>query len=288
MTCFRMRLFFIVKETEQDMNQSLKTMALSSLCFSLMLPINSFASQGTKGGGGSSGGGGNNGGSGKPTSSRILLEAGSITTPSGRFPAVADTANVITVTAINHEGDAPKITMTSGPAGLIISQLNSVDNPPNGNGFSVATYVWTPTRDEIGTNAHATFAATTQSGESATLPIDFEPVHDIGPTFLSGFTATKVNDHIEAHWHPNESGDPDPLVYILTACYKSVIPGTNNPAIDCDTVDQTSSLSSLNIPLGPTTNIGNPSVPATYYGLFLAARKSASDLLVGQASVNLQ
>jgi hypothetical protein len=288
-----MGLFFIIKETEQDMNQGLKTMAFASLCFSLMLPINSFASQGAKGGGGSnaggSNGGGGNGGGGKPTSSRILLGASSITTPSGFFPAVAETANVITVTAINHEGDAPKITMTSGPAGLIIYQLNSVDNPPNGNGFSVATYVWTPNRNEIGTPAaHATFVATTLSGESATLPIDFEPVQDIGPTFLSGFTATKVNDHIEAHWNPNESGDPDPLVYTLTACYKSVIPGTDALAIDCDPVDTTDSLSSLNIPLGPTINVGNPSVPATYYGLFVYARKSASGLLVGQASVNLQ
>jgi hypothetical protein len=270
------------------MNQIMKTMAFASLCFSLMLPINSFASQGGKGGGGGNGGGGD-GGSGKPTSSRILLGASSVTTPGGLFPAVAETANIITVTAINHEGDAPRISTTSGPAGLIIYQLNSVDNPPSGNGISVATYVWTPSRNEIGSpTAHATFVATTQSGESATLHIDFEPVQEIGPTFLSGFTATKVDDHIEAQWRPNESGDPDPLVYTLTACYKSVKPGTDVPTIDCDSVDKTDSLSSLNIPLGPTTNIGNPSVPATYYGLFIFAWKSASGLLVGQASVNLQ
>jgi hypothetical protein len=272
------------------MNRILKAVVFASLCFSLMLPINSFASQGGKGGGGNNGGGGNGGsGGGKPAQSRLLLTASSIETPDGRFPAVADTATVITVTATNHEGDAPKIALISGPAGLIIYKLNSVDHPQNGNGFTVATYVWTPSRNDIGTTAaHAIFVATTQSGESATLPIDFEPVQDLGPGFLSGFTATKVNDHIEAHWNPNASGDPDPLFYTLTACYKSVVPGTNVPAIDCDSVDKTDSLSSLNIPLGPSTNVGNPSVPASYYGLFLYAWKANNGILVGQGSANLQ
>jgi hypothetical protein len=267
------------------MNRTLKAVAFASLCFSVMLPLNSFAGQGGKGGGGSNGGSGG----GKPVQSRLLLSAGFVATPDGRAPAIADWANVITVTATNHEGDAPKITMTSGPAGLIIYKLNSVDHPQNGNGFSVATYVWTPSRNDIGTTAHATFVATTQSGESATLPIDFEPVQDQGQAFiLSGFTATKVNDHTEAHWNPRASGNNEPLVYTLTACYKSVVPGTNDPAIDCDAVDKTDSLSSLNIPLGPTTNIGNPSVPATYYGLFLYAWQASNGLLVGQESVNLQ
>jgi hypothetical protein len=272
------------------MNQTLKAVAFASLCFSLMLPINCFGGQGGKSGGGSTSGGGGNGGSGsgKPTQSRLLVSVGSIATADGRLPAVADWANMITVTAINHEGDAPKINMTSGPAGLIIYKLNAVDNPPSGNGFTEETYLWTPSRSEIGTLAHATFVATAKSGESANISVDFEPVQDPGPEFLSGFTATKVNDHIEAHWNPNESGDPDPLVYTLIACYKSVVPGSTDLAIDCDTVDKTDALSSLNIPLGPSTNVGNPSVPATYYGLFLYAWKANNGILVGQVSVSLQ
>jgi len=91
------------------MNRILKAVVFASLCFSLMLPVNSFASQGGNGGGGSNGGDGGDGG--KSAQSRLLLTASSVATPDGRFPAVADTATVITVTAENHEGDAPKITM---------------------------------------------------------------------------------------------------------------------------------------------------------------------------------
>ena len=277
------------------MNRTLKAVAFASLCFSLMLPIPSFASK--NGGGSNSGGGGNNGGGGnggsgggKPAQSSVLLDAGfqGVLIVNGLISPVSDTDAVLTVTATNHEGDAPKISLASGPAGLIIHKLSSVDHPQNGNGFTVATYEWTPSRDEIGTARQVSFVATTQSGESVTLPIDFGPVQDGGPMFLSGFTGARVSDHIEAHWNPNQSGDSDPLVYTLTACYKSVVAGTTTPAIDCDSVDKTDALSSLNIPLGPAINIGNPSVPATYYGLFLDAWKAASGLHVGQASVNLQ
>jgi hypothetical protein len=274
------------------MNRTLKAVAFASLCFSLMLPINSFASGGGKGGGGSTGGGGTGGsGGGKPAQPRVLLSAGfqGVLVVNGQISPVSDVAAILTVTATNHEGDAPKISVTSGPAGLIIHTLSSVDNPPNGNGFTTATYEWTPSRNEIGTTPRQiTFTATTQSGQSVSLPVVFGPVQDSGPTFLSGFSAERVNDHIEAHWNPNESGDPDPLIYTLTACYKSVVPGTSDLAIDCDTVDKTDALNSLGIPLGPTTNIGNPAVPATYYGLFVDAWKASSGLHVGHASFNLQ
>ena len=276
------------------MNRILKVAAFTGLCFSLM-PISSFASQGGNKSGGS-GGGGNGGSGGKPTQSRLLFSV-SIPPgiPSGTAGAGSDWPSFITVTAINHEGDAPKITMTSGPAGLIVYKLDSIDHPPSGNGSTVETFVWTPSRSDIGTIAQATFVATTQSGETGTIPITFEPVEDSLPWTVSGFTATKVNDHIEAHWNPNESQNNstknDPLFYTLTACYKTVQAGTDVPAIGCDALgdrESLSALSALNIPLGPATNIGNPAVPATYYGLFLSAWSGIDGHLLAQASVNIE
>jgi hypothetical protein len=274
------------------MNRIFNAVAFASLCFSLVT-VNSFASQnGNKGGGG---GGGNNGGSGggKPVQSNLFYSASLPPgTPSGTAAAGSDWPSFITITAVNHEGDAPKITMTSGPAGLIIYKLDSVDNAPGGNGTTVETFVWTPSRSDIGVSAQATFVIATQSGESDTLPITFEPVEDLLPWIVSGFTATKVGDHIEAHWNPNESGNSstknDPLFYTLTACYESIQVGSDIPAVHCDELDKPDSLSSLNIPLGPRPNTGNPSVPATYYGLFLSAWSGLDGHLLAQASANIQ
>jgi hypothetical protein len=274
------------------MNRILKAVAIASFCFSLM-PVNSFASQNGNKGGGNGGGGNNGGGGGKPTQSRLLVSA-SIPPggPSGTAAVGSDWPSFITITAVNHEGDAPKITMTSGPAGLIIYKLDSVDHPPSGNGSTAETFVWTPSRSDIGKPAQATFVVTTQSGDSDILPITFEPVEDLLPWTVSGLTATIVGDHIEAHWNPNESGNADtkndPLFYTLTACYKTVQVGTDVPAIQCDEVDKPNSVSSLNIPLGPTTDTGNPSVPATYYGLFLSAWSGIDGHLLAQASVNIE
>jgi hypothetical protein len=95
-----------------------------------------------------------------------------------------------------------------------------------------------------------------------------------------------VGDHIEARW--NASADGTPLIYSVTACYHSLLTGTTLPYLFCNSAGTTSALELLNIPLGPSVNLGQPSVPATYYGIFVSANSAADSHLEGQATTNVQ
>jgi hypothetical protein len=79
--------------------------------------------------------------------------------------------------------------MTSGPAGLIVYNTTPVDHPHGQNGYTLATYVWTPSRDEIGLSTQATFKTTTQSGGVTAVSVSFT-VQDVPPNTISGFVAT--------------------------------------------------------------------------------------------------
>ena len=258
------------------MNRVFKVVLFASVCSALMLPLRSFADKGS--------GGGTTTPPPVPTGP-TLTGSGTTVSPSGIVGVASDQPTFLTLLAQSDGRDSPTITMLSGPAGLIIYNLSPVDHPHGQNGFTVMPVVWTPTREDIGHTAQAIFQATTQTGRSALLTINFGPVQDVPPATVSGFTAFRVGDHIEAHWSPSATGDP--LTYTLTACYMSVLVGSNIPEIYCDSADKTAALQSLNIPTGPAINTGNPAVQATYYGLFLNAWSGIDGHLMGRVSTNI-
>jgi hypothetical protein len=150
------------------------------------------------------------------------------------------------------------------------------------NGYTTATYVWTPGRADIGTSPVAVFRATTQSGASATVTVTLGPVVDVSPGAISGLTATLVGDRIQANW--NSSGTS--ATFTVVGCYHTVLTGTNLPYLFCDKLDSTTALQS-NVPASPTVNAGQPGVPVNYYGIFVAGA-NASGTVGGSATANVQ
>jgi hypothetical protein len=235
--------------------------------------------------GGTGGGGGGGGGTAVPPPvPRSALSISSGLNTLG--PVGSDQAVFLTVTALGDDRDAPVITMTSGPAGLILNNLLPSADPHGGiNGHTLASYMWTPGRSDIGQTFQATFTATTQSGAAVSTTVAFGTVQDVPPATVSGLTATTFADHIEAHWNPSATGDR--LTYTLVACYNSVLVGTTIPGIFCDSAGNTQALELLDIPTGPATNLGLPGQSANYYGLFLNAWSGFDGHLMGRVSVNL-
>jgi hypothetical protein len=78
------------------------------------------------------------------------------------------------------------------------------------------------------------------------------------------------------------------LVYSVTACYHSLLTGTTLPYLFCDRAGTTNAVELLNIPLGPSQNLGQPGVPATYYAIFVTANSAFDSHLEGQATSNVQ
>ena len=255
------------------MTRSLKALLCASVCFALMLPLNSFAQKGSGGGGTGSGGGG--------TTTPLVFGGGLQALTVG-----SDQPAFVMLQATSDGRDAPIITKVAGPVGLILYNTAPVDHPHGVNGYNVTYYVWTPSRADIGTSPIAIFTATTASGAISTISVTLGPVQDVAPGAISGLIANFVGDHIEAHW--NASTGPDPLTYVVTACYHSVLVGTNLPYLYCNKVDTTNALQSLNIPTGPVSNVGQPGVPATYYGLFVGASSAINSQFGGQVTANVQ
>ena len=273
----RIRFRLRIQIREQDVNKRFKVMAIASVFSVMMFSLNSFADKGSGGGGTTT-----------PPPAPVLTLSGSGATisASGIVGVASDQPTFLNLLAKSDGRDAPVITKVSGPAGLIIYSLNPVDHPHGENGYTIMIVVWTPTRNDIGQTAQAIFKATTQTGRSASLAFNFGPVQGVPPATVSGFTATRVGDHIEASWSPSVTGDP--LTYTLSACYMSVLVGSNIPEIYCDAVSNTTALQLLNIPIGPAINVGNPAVNATYYGLFLNAWSGIDGHFMGSVSANIQ
>jgi len=185
--------------------------------------------------------------------------------------------------AVSDGRDAPVITKVSGPDGLILYNTAPVDHPHGTNGYTTATYVWTPSRADIGTAPVTVFAATTQSGASATVTVTLGPVVDVTPGAISGLTATLVGDRIQVNWSSNAT---EPLTFTVTGCYHTVLTGTNLPYLFCDKLDSTTALQT-NVPASPTVNVGQPGVPVNYYGIFVAG-SNGTGTVGGSATANVQ
>jgi hypothetical protein len=262
----------------QDMNRVFKVVLFASVCFALMLPLRSFADKGS---------GGGTTPPPVPTGPTLTASGTTVSVASGTVGVASDQPTILSLFAQSDGRDSPTITKLSGPAGLIIYNLSPVDHPHLGqNGYTTMAVVWTPTRSDIGQTAQAIFQATTQSGRSASITLNFAPVQDVPPAAVSGLLAFRVGDHIEAHWSPSATGEP--LNYSLVACYMSVLVGSTIPEIYCDAVDKTAALQSLNIPAAPAINVGNPAVQATYYGLFLYAWSGVDGHSMGRVTTNIQ
>jgi hypothetical protein len=165
-------------------------------------------------------------------------------------------------------------------------QHDSCGSSPRNQRIHPHLLLWTPGGADIGSNPQASFTATTQSGASRTITVNLGPVQDVAPGAISGVTARLAGDHIEAHWNPSATGAP--LTYAVTACYHSLLLGTNLPYLFCDRVGTTNDLQLLNIPPGPVANAGQPGVPVTYYGLFVGASSAIGSNVQGQATTNVQ
>jgi hypothetical protein len=259
-----------------------KATVFSSLCIALTFSPNAFAQKG-----GGTGGGGNTGGGGTatpppPNRTAPLTFGGGLTT----LTVGSDQPAFVMLQANSDGRDAPIITRNSGPDGLILYNTTPADHPHGINGYTLSYYVWTPGRADIGSNPQASFTATTQSGASRTIAVNLGPVQDVAPGAISGLTASLAGDHIEAHWNPSATGAA--LTYTATACYHSLLLGTNLPYLFCDKAGTTSDLQLLNIPSGPAENAGQPGVPVTYYGIFVSANSAIDSQLGGQVTTNVQ
>jgi len=265
------------------MTRTVKASVCTSVCFALMLPLNSLAQKGSGGGGTGSGGTGGGGGTATPP-------------PAPQNPPLQFTGGVTTVTvgsdqrafvqllAVSDGRDAPVITKVSGPDGLILYNTAPVDHPHGTNGYTVTSYVWTPGRADIGTAPVALFVATTQSGASATRTVTLGPVVDVAPGVISGLTATLAGDRIQVNWSSNATETP--LTFTVTGCYHTLLVGTTLPYLACDKLDSTTSLQS-NVPASPTVNIGQPGVPVNYYGIFVSGANGPGTV-GGSATANVQ
>jgi hypothetical protein len=266
------------------MTRTVKAVVCASACFALMLPLNSFAQKGS--GGGGTGGGGTGGGGGTatpppaPQNPPLQFTGGSTSLTVG-----SDQPSYVQLTALSDGRDAPVITKLSGPDGLILYNTAPVDHPHGTNGYNFTTYVWTPSRADIGSAPVAVFVATTQSGASATVTVTLGPVVDVTPGVISGLTATLVGDRIQANWSSNASGTS--AAFNVVGCYHTLLLGTNLPYLACDKLDSTTALQS-NVPASPTTNIGQPGVPVNYYGIFVGASAGSGTVAQGTATANVQ
>jgi hypothetical protein len=263
------------------MSRTVKALAYASVCFALMLPLNSFAQKGS--GGGGTGGGTGSGGGGTatpppaPQNSPLRFTGGSTALTVG-----SDQPAFVQLLALGDGRDAPLVTKVSGPDGLILYNTAPVDHPHGTNGYTMAVYVWTPSRADIGTSPVAVFMATTLSGASATVTVTLGPVVDVTPGAISGLTATLVGDRIQANWSSNASGTS--ATFSVTGCYHTLLPGTNLPYLFCDQLDSTTALQS-NVRASPTVNVGQPGVPVNYYGIFVSASGTVAQ---GSATANVQ
>jgi hypothetical protein len=282
---------------EQDMIRMVKAVVCASVCFGLMLPLNSFAQKGGTGGGGATGGGGGAagggggaaGGGGGGTATPPPAPKNPPFTFTGGITSLSvgsDQPVFVALDARSDGRDAPIITEDSGPDSLILYNAFPIDHPHGVNGSNTMIYVWTPGRADIGTNPQAVFTATTASGGRSTITVSLGPVVDVAPAAISGLTAQLVGDHVEAHWNASANGQS--MTYTVVGCYHSLLTGTNLPYLFCDKLDTTTALESLNLPAGPATNVGQPGVPVNYYGIFVNAATVAGAGASGTATANVQ
>jgi hypothetical protein len=262
-------------ERGSDMTRFAKATAFASLCIALTFSSNALAQKGGTGGGGTA--------TPPPPNRNVPLTfRGGLTT----LTVASDQPAFVQLQANSDGRDAPIIRKNSGPDGLILYNTTPADHPHGINGYTLSYYVWTPGGADIGSNPQASFTATTQSGASLTITVNLGPVQDVAPGAISGLTATLAGDQIEAHWNSSATGAP--LTYTVTACYHSLLLGTNLPYLFCDNAGRTNDLQLLNIPSGPTQNVGQPGVPVTYYGVFVSANRAVDSHLGGQATTNVQ
>ncbi|MCU1252868.1 MAG: hypothetical protein JWQ49_5897 [Edaphobacter sp.] len=259
------------------MTGTVKALVCASVCFTLMLPLSSFAQKGSGGGGTGGGGGGTATPPPAPQNPPLQFTGGSTSLTVG-----SDQPAHVQLTALSDGRDAPVITKVAGPDGLILFNTAPVDHPHGTNGYTTAEYAWTPSRADIGTAPVAVFTATTLSGARATVTVTLGPVVDVPPGAISGLTATLVGDRIQANWSSNATGTS--ATFSMSGCYHTLLPGTNLPYLFCDHLDSTTALQS-NVPASPTVNVGQPGVPVNYYGIFVGASGTVAQ---GTATANVQ
>jgi hypothetical protein len=222
-----------------------------------------------KGAGGGGAGGGGGGTAVPPTPVPTLKPTIAVTSPSTSVFIGQEVAVFVTAVSEGNTRTAPVLTVAGAPDGFVQRNIVVIDNPHGGGPGNVqATYVWTPTRAQLGVSARITFTATTSGGSvaaTATLPA----VQD-APEAVTGLTATVAVDHIEAHWQPSIGGTGT-VSYDISACYRNA--NIRPSAATCDAIATTTSTSALNLPLvNPSPTVAPSGGIATYFHIIVTAR----------------
>jgi hypothetical protein len=159
-----------------------------------------------------------------PTGSIVLLSATAQTCPVSfgcTAPIVAaDQTITITIIAQSDGNDNPWIQQTAGPA-LVPTMAFAGGRSPDAHGRAIgvqyATWEWTPTKADIGTDASASFVISTNSGQTLDVDVPIGVVQDLqAPAVVANFTAEQIGGNLALRWTP--PADDHVTFYKLTVC----------------------------------------------------------------------
>jgi hypothetical protein len=205
------------------------------------------------------------GGTATPTPPAVTANP-TIALSSSLFPGtnvVAGQTVSIVVVATSESGNrrAPTLALASAPAGLTLVSSASVDGPHGGGpGYVEASYTYTPSRDQIGLAESVTFTVTSTGGATSG-SVSFGVVQD-APTALTGLTAVRAPDHIDAHWQPS-AGGTGTISYVVSACYRNA--NIRQTASTCDVVATTTSTQAALPLLNASPTVAPAGGVATYF-----------------------
>lgn len=165
------------------------------------------------------------GGNPAPAPATITLISAALETCPVAFgctaPIVAkDHTLTITIIAQSDGNDNPWIAQTAGPAfapTMAFAAGRSPDARGSTLGSQYATWEWTPTQSDVGSDVSATFLITTKSGATLTVNIPIGIIAETpDATLVTDFIATPIGDQLALHW--NAPGDDHVTFYRLMVC----------------------------------------------------------------------
>jgi hypothetical protein len=132
----------------------------------------------------------------------------------------ADQTITITIIVQSDGNDNPWIEQTAGPT-LVPTMAFAAGRSPDARGSTIAvqyaTWEWTPTKADIGTDASASFVISTKSGQTLNVDVPIGVVQDLqAPAVVTDFTAAQVGGNLTLRWTPPT--DDHVTFYKLTAC----------------------------------------------------------------------